>query len=87
LSFFSSAGYSHQFAFANSLFLIFAAQEKERLEREQKKKEQEEFKAKLKGNPYIYIKKENQAHPSQLDKLKNLREGNAEKQGIMLPKS
>ncbi|EGR26983.1 hypothetical protein IMG5_203820 [Ichthyophthirius multifiliis] len=61
--------------------------EKERLEREKKKKEIEKWQKKLKGDAYIHIKKQMQEHPSQLDKLKGIRDGPALKKGILLKNS
>ncbi|KAL4490305.1 hypothetical protein ABPG72_004344 [Tetrahymena utriculariae] len=61
--------------------------EKEKQEREKKQKEQEEWMGKLKGTKYLYTKRTMPEHPSQLDKLKGLRDDPAAKKGLLLKNS
>ncbi len=47
----------------------------------------EELKSKFLGHEYLYIKKPPLDHPSQFDKLRNLRDGPAIKKGLLIKKS
>jgi hypothetical protein len=65
-----------------------APAERERMMREQRRREDEEERCKMKGEPYIYVKKQYYSdHPAQLDKYKGILEGDVCKKGLLLNKN
>lgn len=57
------------------------------MEREERARQLEEEKKKMKGDAYIYIKKEYCSdHPAQLDKYQGILEGEPKKKGLLLSK-